>query len=98
MIYKDLIIVGFRTSETKPAPPSDIRAYDVHTGALRWAFHTIPRPGEFGHDTLSLIHIYVSHPPLKPARFSPRHTSGESRSSDQIRPERAFSIVITSSP
>jgi quinoprotein glucose dehydrogenase len=51
MIYKDLIIVGFRTSETKPAPPSDIRAYDVHTGALRWAFHTIPHPGEFGHDT-----------------------------------------------
>lgn len=51
MIYKDLVIVGFRTSELKPAPPSDIRAYDVHTGALRWAFHTIPHPGEFGHDT-----------------------------------------------
>jgi quinoprotein glucose dehydrogenase len=51
IIYKDLIIVGFRTSELKPAPPSDIRAYDVHTGALRWAFHTIPHPGEFGQNT-----------------------------------------------
>jgi quinoprotein glucose dehydrogenase len=51
MIYKDLVIVGFRTSEIKPAPPSDIRAFDVHTGALRWAFHTIPHPGEFGHET-----------------------------------------------
>ncbi len=51
MIYQDLIIVGFRTSEQKPAPPSDIRAYDVHNGALRWAFHTIPHPGEFGYDT-----------------------------------------------
>jgi len=51
VIYKDLIIVGFRTSETLPAPPGDIRAYDVHTGALRWTFHTIPKPGEFGADT-----------------------------------------------
>jgi quinoprotein glucose dehydrogenase len=51
MVYQDLVIVGFRTSEVKPAPPADIRAFDVHTGALRWSFHTIPRPGEFGYDT-----------------------------------------------
>ncbi|HEY2399517.1 MAG TPA: PQQ-binding-like beta-propeller repeat protein [Steroidobacteraceae bacterium] len=51
VIYKDLIIVGFRTSETLPAPPGDIRAYDVHTGALRWTFHTIPKTGEFGAET-----------------------------------------------
>jgi quinoprotein glucose dehydrogenase len=51
IIYKDLIIVGFRTGETKPAPPGDIRAYDVRTGQLRWAFHTIPHPGEDGADT-----------------------------------------------
>ena len=29
----------------------DIRAFDVHTGALRWAFHTIPHPGEAGYAT-----------------------------------------------
>lgn len=51
VIYKDLIIVGGRNPETHPAPPGYIRAYDVHTGALRWTFHTIPLPGEPGYDT-----------------------------------------------
>ncbi|MFP5209080.1 MAG: pyrroloquinoline quinone-dependent dehydrogenase [Acidobacteriota bacterium] len=51
VIYKDLLIVGGRNPETLPAPPGDIRAYDVHTGALRWSFHTIPHPGEFGYNT-----------------------------------------------
>lgn len=51
VIYKDLIIVGGRNPETQPAPPGDIRAFDVHTGALRWRFHTIPHPGETGYDT-----------------------------------------------
>jgi len=50
-IYKDLMIVGGRESETLPASPGDIRAYDVRTGKLRWSFHTIPHPGEFGYDT-----------------------------------------------
>ncbi len=48
IIYKDMIIVGFRLPETKPALRGDIRAYDVHTGKLRWVFHTIPHPGEPG--------------------------------------------------
>jgi quinoprotein glucose dehydrogenase len=51
VIYKDLIIVGGRDPETPPAPPGDIRAFDVHTGALRWRFHAIPHPGEVGYDT-----------------------------------------------
>jgi glucose dehydrogenase len=51
VLYKDLIIVGGRNPETHPAPPGDIRAFDVHTGALRWSFHTIPHPGEDGYDT-----------------------------------------------
>jgi quinoprotein glucose dehydrogenase len=51
IVFKDLIIVGGRNPETHPAPPGDIRAFDVRTGALRWTFHTIPRPGEFGYDT-----------------------------------------------
>ncbi len=50
-VYKDLIIVGGQNPETHPAPPGDIRAFDVRTGALRWTFHTIPHPGEFGYDT-----------------------------------------------
>ncbi len=51
MIYKNMIIVGGRNPETHPAPPGDIRAFDVHTGALCWTFHTIPHPGEFGYST-----------------------------------------------
>ena len=50
-VYKDLLITGFRTAEAEPAPHGDIRAYDVHTGALRWSFHTIPHPGEPGYET-----------------------------------------------
>jgi quinoprotein glucose dehydrogenase len=51
IIYKDLIIVGGRNPETHPAPPGDVRAFDVRTGTLRWSFHTIPHPGEAGYET-----------------------------------------------
>ena len=51
VVYKDLVIVGGRNPETLPAPPGNIRAYDVRTGKLRWSFHTIPHPGELGYDT-----------------------------------------------
>ncbi|MFZ1141036.1 MAG: PQQ-binding-like beta-propeller repeat protein [Candidatus Sulfotelmatobacter sp.] len=51
VIYKDLMIVGGREAETLPASFGDVRAYDVRSGKLRWSFHTIPRPGEFGYDT-----------------------------------------------
>jgi quinoprotein glucose dehydrogenase len=51
IVHKDLIIVGGRNPETLPAPPGDIRAFDVRTGKLRWSFHTIPHPGEFGYKT-----------------------------------------------
>jgi quinoprotein glucose dehydrogenase len=48
IVYRDLIIVGFRTTETTGAPVGDIRAFDVHTGKLRWTFHTIPMAREPG--------------------------------------------------
>jgi glucose dehydrogenase len=51
VIYKDMIIVCGRNPETHPAPPGDIRAFDVRTGKLRWSFHTIPHPGEPGYET-----------------------------------------------
>jgi quinoprotein glucose dehydrogenase len=51
VVYKDLLIVGSIVSETLPAAPGHIRAYDLRTGGQRWIFHTIPRPGEFGYDT-----------------------------------------------
>jgi len=51
IIYRNLLIVGGRNPETLPAPPGDIRAFDVRTGKLRWSFHTIPHPGETGYET-----------------------------------------------
>jgi quinoprotein glucose dehydrogenase len=51
IVYKNLIIVGGRNPETLPAAPGYVRAYDVQTGKLRWTFHTIPHPGEFGYET-----------------------------------------------
>jgi quinoprotein glucose dehydrogenase len=51
VIYRDLIIMGMRLSENAGAAPGHIRAYDVRTGKQAWIFHTIPQPGEFGHDT-----------------------------------------------
>jgi quinoprotein glucose dehydrogenase len=50
-VYKDSLIVGTIVSETLPALPGDIRAYDSRTGRLKWSFHTIPHPGEFGYET-----------------------------------------------
>lgn len=52
LVYRDLVITGAATQEapTKGAA-GDIRAWDVRTGELKWTFHSIPRPGEPGHDT-----------------------------------------------
>jgi quinoprotein glucose dehydrogenase len=51
IIYHDLYIVGCRVNETADAAPGHIRAYDVHTGKLKWIFHTIPYPVEYGYNT-----------------------------------------------
>ncbi|MGC2400268.1 MAG: PQQ-binding-like beta-propeller repeat protein, partial [Acidobacteriaceae bacterium] len=50
-VYKDLVIVGGEMAEVLPASPGDIRAFDAHSGTLRWSFHTIPHPGEPGYET-----------------------------------------------
>jgi quinoprotein glucose dehydrogenase len=51
VVYKDVLIQGTRVGEDEGSAPGDVRAYDVHTGRIRWTFHTIPRPGEFGYDS-----------------------------------------------
>jgi quinoprotein glucose dehydrogenase len=37
--------------EVQLAEPGDTRAFDVRTGARVWDFHTVPLPGERGHET-----------------------------------------------
>lgn len=52
VIYKNLVICGSIVTDGEPQGPSgDVRAFDIHTGKLVWRFHTVPQPGEFGHDT-----------------------------------------------
>jgi len=52
VIYKNLVITGSGTQEY-PAlgAAGDVRAWDARSGKLVWTFHTVPRPGELGHDT-----------------------------------------------
>ena len=51
VIYNDLIITGSTVDEERGALPGHIRAYSVRNGELKWIFHTIPHPNEFGYDT-----------------------------------------------
>lgn len=50
-LFEDKIIMPLRVSEGADAAPGYIQAFNVITGKLDWVFHTIPHPGEFGHDT-----------------------------------------------
>lgn len=52
-VYKDLIAMPLRLSEGSGAPPGDIIAFNVITGAVEWIFHTLPKKGEDGYDTWS---------------------------------------------
>ncbi|MHA8059874.1 outer membrane protein assembly factor BamB family protein [Aquirufa beregesia] len=50
-IFKNILIVGTRVSESATALLGDIRGYDAISGKLLWTFQTIPRPGQFGYAT-----------------------------------------------
>ena len=48
----DVLVAGGWVSDGEPQGPSgDIRGFDARTGELLWRFHTVPRPGEYGHHT-----------------------------------------------
>lgn len=57
LIYKNLVITGAGPGEGPGGlngglgPAGDTRAWDARTGKLVWTFHSVPRPGEKGHDT-----------------------------------------------
>jgi quinoprotein glucose dehydrogenase len=51
VFFGDLLILGSVVPEGLPSAPGDIRAFDVDSGRQRWAFHTIPHPGEPGYET-----------------------------------------------
>ncbi len=54
LVIGDVVVLGmspFDEFANKEATRSDVRAYDVRTGKLRWQFHVIPQKGEFGVET-----------------------------------------------
>lgn len=52
VVYKDVVITGGGGGEGPyPEAPGHIRGFDARTGKRKWIFHTIPKPGEFGHET-----------------------------------------------
>ncbi|HZS09634.1 MAG TPA: pyrroloquinoline quinone-dependent dehydrogenase [Blastocatellia bacterium] len=51
-VFEDIVIVPISLSDgVLTEAPGDVRAFDIRTGKQVWAFHTVPRPGEFGHET-----------------------------------------------
>ncbi len=51
LIFKNVITLGATVGEVPDGPPGDTRAFDARTGKKLWEFHTVPRPGEPGHDS-----------------------------------------------
>ena len=51
VVIGDRVIVGVSLDEGYEGGPGDVRAFDVRSGKEVWRFHTVPRPGEFGHET-----------------------------------------------
>jgi quinoprotein glucose dehydrogenase len=52
LIYKTAALLGATVGEISQGGESgDSRAFDVRTGAKLWDFHSVPQPGEPGHET-----------------------------------------------
>jgi glucose dehydrogenase len=56
IVAGDVVIVGMAMKEGMTVVSHNnvkgqVRAFDARTGKQLWAFHPIPRPGEFGNDT-----------------------------------------------
>jgi len=56
IVVNGVVVVGNsnltgRLDPRRENVPGDILAYDARTGAFKWKFNVIPRPGEFGHET-----------------------------------------------
>jgi quinoprotein glucose dehydrogenase len=56
LVVRDVVVIGSSMLEqdsarNKEGPPGDVRAYDIHTGKLRWTFHIVPHAGEPGVET-----------------------------------------------
>lgn len=51
IVFRDLIVLGFTTSEDRNALPGSVSAYSALDGSLVWRFHSIPRPNDAAANT-----------------------------------------------
>ncbi len=56
IVVDDVVVVGNSAEQgyyqsRVEMVPGDILAFDARTGNMKWKFHIIPKPGEFGHET-----------------------------------------------
>ncbi len=56
IVVNDTIVVGNSAEQGYHQArienvPGDMLAYDLETGAFKWKFNVIPKPGEYGHET-----------------------------------------------
>ncbi len=68
VVVRDSVIVGQGMSDTfsgRAAPPSEVQAFDVRSGALRWTWSAIPQEGDFGVETWQdRSWSYTGHAPV----------------------------------
>jgi glucose dehydrogenase len=53
VVFRNVLAVGANVNETPQDPNAsgDTQGFDAVTGARKWVFHNVPRPGEVGHET-----------------------------------------------
>jgi len=53
VVFRNVLVIGANVLEIAqdPKAPGDTRGFDAVTGAQKWVFHSVPRPGELGHET-----------------------------------------------
>ena len=84
-IFEDTYIVSLPGGSNNGSYPSNIQAYDVRTGALKWTFNMIPRVGEFGSETW-------------PEKDREKFGGGHNWSEFTVDPELGIAFIPTGSP
>ena len=84
-VFEDTFIVSLPGGQGYGSYPSNIQAYDIRTGALKWTFNMVPRVGEFGSDTW-------------PEKDREKFGGGHNWSEFTIDPETGIAYIPTGSP
>jgi glucose dehydrogenase len=84
-VFEDSFIVSLPGGQGYGSYPSNIHAYDIRTGALKWTFNMIPRIGEPGSETW-------------PERDRERFGGGHNWSEFTVDAEAGVAYIPTGSP